>query len=85
MKLSDLFWISESRAREFGFTHHGRLYGLPAWLADAGDDAVMACPKVGVLQLVATAIDVMFDFLAGLLPADQSVDAPITFGKAITP
>ena len=83
MRLTDLFWISESRARELGFTNHGRLYGLPAWISEEGPDVVMACPKVGALQVVAIVIDAMFEFLSWFLPAGSEVQTPISIGESI--
>ncbi|WP_426287506.1 hypothetical protein [Luteibacter sp. E-22] len=83
MRLTDLFWISENRAREFGFTHHGRIYGIPAWISEEGPDVVMACPKVGVLQVVAMTADTIFEGLSWLMPADRYVETPMHIGAPI--
>ena len=83
MSFFDFFWLSEKRALEYGFTNHGRLYGMPAWVRDDGDE-VIACPKVGLFQFAAIAIDCFFEFFSWFLPSDASVNTPLSIGEPIS-
>lgn len=83
MILTDWLYITENRALELGFTHSGGLYGVPAWVAEDGEDDFIACPKLTILQLYAIAIDTLFEWMTYLLPEDCTVETPITLGRKL--
>lgn len=45
-----LFYIPERVAKAWGMTHHGRIYGVPAWVCDEDGEGEIA-PKVPLLVL----------------------------------
>lgn len=61
--LIDWFYLTPERALEQGFTHHGSLYGLPAWVAPhhSEADALYGTPKVPLLVVVAFVLDVLHE------------------------
>lgn len=83
MPWTDLIYLSERRAQEIGFTHHGSIYGVPAWMAERSDNEVVACPKFTVLQLYAMAADWFFARWVEFVPGDYTLITPMTFGAEI--
>lgn len=83
MNLTDWVYITERRALELGFTHSGSLYGVPAWVAEDGEDDFIACPKLTILQLYAVAIDTLFEWMTYFIPEDCTVETPITLGREL--
>lgn len=73
----DLLYLTEARAIALGFTHEGRAFGVPAWLAEPEAEEVIVCPKVPVLQAWAMLADCLLELASGLIHADEVLEAPI--------
>lgn len=56
-------FLPEAQAANLGFTHSGRIFGVPAWLMEAvsedGEDVIVACPKFVPLQLYSMVMDAL--------------------------
>ncbi len=48
-----LGYMTKKEALEFGFTHHGKYYGIPIWIT-AEDDAPMVATKWAPMEYVMT-------------------------------
>lgn len=83
MPWTDLIYLSERRAQQLGFTHHGRIYGVPCWIAEKGPDQVVACPKITLLQLYAMAASWVFDQFTYFMMEDDELITPLFFGREI--
>jgi hypothetical protein len=83
MKFHELVYISKAAAIGYGFTHEGWMFGMPAYLRDDGDDMVIACPKVGILQFLNLFLDSLMQFAAYFIPEDAVLVTPITFGEPL--
>lgn len=82
MKWWHYLYLPEAQAAALGFTHSGRIFGVPAWLhEDDGYEFVVACPKVVPLQFYAMLMDALFEVLATLFMVD--VDTPLSFTRRI--
>lgn len=59
----DWLYLTPERALEQGFSHHGTLYGIPAWVAPHPSEpyALYGAPKVPLLVGVAFALDVLHE------------------------
>lgn len=81
------YWIylPEAQAVALGFTHAGRIFGVPAWLysPENDDNMVVACPKFVPLQLYAMVMDAICWTIAALGAVD--VETPLTFLRPIGP
>ena len=60
-----------------GFTHHGRLFGVPAWMSESAPNEFTACPKIPALQVWAVFADVALDTLLFIVPGDVEIVAPV--------
>jgi hypothetical protein len=79
------FYLSEAAAREYGFTHEGIFFGMPAWLIDDGTgETFIACPKVTLLQLVALLLDQVLQFGSLFIPEDKELVTPVTIIRKLT-
>lgn len=83
MNWLDLLYLTKSRAKEYGFTHEGRIYGVPAYLVSLDPERVGACPKIVVLQLYSLFMDYMFAALANFCSEDTEIMTPIVFGSKL--
>lgn len=75
-------WCNAEGAKAAGLTHHGRLYGVPAWVRDEGE-MVMGVPKVPLLRLYTDACDWVFDSFSYFLSVDAILVSPLHVGKPI--
>lgn len=80
---TDWIYVSALRAKEFGLTHHGSIYGVPAYLRIDEEEVVTACPKITVLKYYIRFIDETVDFIMGFMPASLEFVLPVTFGEPI--
>lgn len=81
-----LFWMTADQALASGMTHHGRLYGIPAWVArDPCDPNVLhGCAKVPLLSVVTILFDVFDDALCRVaLPEGKIHVAPVRILRPI--
>jgi len=62
-QLLSIFWMTANEALEAGMTHHGRLYGIPAWVArdPREPDVLHGCAKVPLLSVLTILLDVLDD------------------------
>ena len=49
-------FVTEQEAAEKGFTHHGKYYGLPVWIAPDGPDGAVVEPKCRIFGWMIGAI-----------------------------
>lgn len=83
MSWTDLLYLTKARAKEYGFTHEGSIYGVPAYLVSLDAERVGACPKIVVLQLYSLFMDYMFGFMAYFCSEDTEITTPIVFGSKL--
>ena len=76
-----LFYIPERVAKAWGMTHHGRIYGVPAWVRET-DCGVDGAPKVPVLVLWCKGVDLLYEAATYFMPSDRYIEAPL---KALRP
>lgn len=77
MRLRDYLYLTRVRAVELGFTHEGRIFGVPCWMQDVDSDTPICCPKVVALQFYAIAMDWLFDAFAAGMPEDTELATPL--------
>lgn len=77
------FYITEAEAREAGMTHEGRLFGVPAWLAENGTDEVVGAPKVPLLQLWCIFCDFLLEVGSYMISEENELVTPITLGRKL--
>lgn len=85
-RVADWAWLSERRARLKGYTHHGRIYGMPAWVCqhEQRDDLVYAVPKAAILIPIALAADAACNAILDAFPfPDGRYQMPIHIGEPI--
>lgn len=75
-------WCSAESAKAGGMTHHGRIYGCPAWVCD-GEEMFMAVTKVPALVVYTSVCDMIFDAFTTFMSEDQELVTPIHVGKPI--
>lgn len=83
MRILDWLYLTEASAVEYGMTHEGRLFGVPAWLTITGENEVLGAPKVPILQLWCILIDRLMDAACWLIPEDVEVATPVFVGRSI--
>lgn len=87
MKLPNFLYISKATALSWGMTHHGTLYGVPAWIEKHPTDPnqVFGVPKVPVLGLWCRLADAALETFMSFQTSDRYIDAPIRIGERIRP
>ena len=75
-------YLTETDASELGFTHHGTLFGVPAWLHENGEDFV-AAPKIPALIVWTLFADCCYEVASWLLPGDGFLKSPIYLTRPI--
>lgn len=83
MRLLDCLYLTRARAIALGFTHEGRLFGVPAWMRDVNSEAPICCPKILVLQFYAMACDWVFESFAAGMPEDATLETPLVVTRRI--
>ncbi len=73
--LKDHLYLTRARAIALGFTHEGRLFGVPAWLCDVEQEHVFGCPKVPLLQFWGIFADVAFEAMTHFMSQDMELVA----------
>lgn len=79
--LTDLIYITKTRALEVGLTHEGHMFGVPAWFEDDGKNAdeFFACtPKIPALHLWCMLVDWLLEMGSYLMDKDTVLVSPIT-------
>ena len=77
MRLRDFLYLTQARAIALGFTHQGRLFGVPAWMRDVEGEAPICCPKIVALQFYAMAMDRLFELVAGSMSEEMELVTPL--------
>lgn len=72
-------YITKKEAIEMGFTHEGRLFGVPAWFRGdcEGAEFATAVPKFIPLTLWCWLADKAFELAANFIPHDKTLVSPI--------
>ena len=83
MRWYHYLYLPEATAAQIGFTHSGRIFGVPAWINDDDPDGIIACPKFVLLQFYAMAMDALFEFVA--LTFDATLTTPYVALRSIQP
>jgi hypothetical protein len=76
-------WISREEALVAGMTHHGRMFGVPAWVAETGENEISGCPKIPVLQLWCQVIDWLMELVTYAMSEDMELVTPISLDRPI--
>lgn len=71
-----MIYITEKQALAAGMTHHGRIYGVPAWVCETAD-GVVGAPKLVPLVVWCWLVDWLYEAAAWLMPADRYIEAPL--------
>lgn len=67
-----LGYMTEREAKENGFTHHGKYFGIPVWVAP--DNDFMVATKWAPMEYVMTAFHYIEGFLRSMFyPDDEPV------------
>lgn len=82
MKLLQRFYLPESEALALGLTHHGSLFGIPAFLS-VHPEYVYGVPKIPALDLVTHFLDTLLGIATYFIPAHVRLKSPIRVGAAI--
>lgn len=69
-------FVTEAQAVRAGMTHHGKLFGIPAWMAET-PEGVDAVPKFRPFSLWCAFADWAYDFAATMMPSGSWVEAPM--------
>lgn len=82
MKWNDIshwIYVPESLALQIGMTHEGRMFGVPAWLADDPNDRDIfwGAPKVPLLTLWCIFADKCYELFSYTMPSDKYLKTPI--------
>lgn len=75
-------WCSSEDAKSVGLTHHGRLFGIPAWVRDDGE-MVVGVPKFPILRLYTDACDWAFSAFSFFVSEDAELVIPLYVGREI--
>lgn len=67
-----LGFMAEKTALASGYTHHGRMFGIPVWLGDLDTE----CPSVAGKHIVLDALLAVADVLFGLFVFVTQMDDP---------
>lgn len=82
MSILAAIYLTKAQALALGLTHHGSIFGIPAWVADAGDE-VIGVPKVPALAAFTVALDWLMDAALYFLPDDVALETPLKVGRPI--
>jgi hypothetical protein len=79
-----LLYLPRRVAIEYGMTHEGWLFGVPAWIAQGShNNELIAVPKIQILQLWALLADAVLGLATYFMREDQSFEAPIRIVRPI--
>jgi len=77
-------FLTKADALEFGLTHEGTLYGVPAFLGDVTNpDSFMAVPKIPALVLWIMFCNKMFQFFSNFVSEDTIIKTPMVVGAPL--
>lgn len=76
-----LGYISAKKAKELGFTHHGKYYGIPLWIAPDSD--FMVATKWAPMELVMTVFHYIEGFMAAVMRPDDEPNFQFLLGPRI--
>lgn len=71
-------YLNEAAAKEYGFTHEGVFFGVPAWMTSPDGDTFFACPKVTLLQLWCRLLDAVLETATLFISEDTELVTPVT-------
>lgn len=77
-----MLFISKQDALAAGMTHHGSIYGLPAWVRET-EYGVDGAPKFIPAAAWCWAVDWLYDTATWFMPADRYIEAPLRVGRPI--
>jgi len=75
-------FITKKQALAAGMTHHGSIYGVPAWVRET-DDGVDGAPKFAPAVVWCWLCDKVYDLATYFMPADAFIEAPLRVGRPI--
>jgi len=79
----NFFWYMDAkRAKDFGFTNHGKYFGIPVWLSDMGD-GMMVATKWMPFEYVMPLFFHIEGFLRDIFFPDDDPGFQFTVGKEI--
>lgn len=78
-----MLFISREEALEAGMTHHGRIFGVPAWVCDT-EDGLDACPKFVPAVAWCWLADKLYEIATWFMPSDCYLEAPLRVLEPIT-
>lgn len=75
-----LGYMTQKEARENGFTHHGRYFGIPMWMSPASREAVT---KWAPMDFVVAAVHLVEGFLRSAFYPNRRPVARLMLGPEI--
>ncbi len=78
-----ILYLTEKLAKEYGMTHHGRMFGLPAYVKVSGENEITGSPKLPFLWIWCFAIDWLMEQALWFIDEDVQVVTPISVGRPI--
>lgn len=82
MTILAAIYLTKAQALALGLTHHGSIFGIPAWVTDAGED-VIGVPKVPLLAAFTLTMDWLMYAALHFLPDDVALETPLKIGHPI--
>jgi hypothetical protein len=80
--MADMLIVRKSTALEWGMTHHGSLFGAPAWVTET-EYGVDAVPKFLPMGAWCWLCDKLYDLATYFLPPGTWIEAPLKIGRPI--
>lgn len=74
---------SKQEAIDMGFTHEGRLYGVPVYLTEPTENHFFSCAKVEVLIFWIIFCDFLYDLAEQIIPEGKYLETPVKFGNKL--
>lgn len=71
-----MLYVTKQQAIECGMTHHGRIYGVPAWVRET-PDGVDAATKITFMGYWCDFMDWLYDQATYFMAADQCIESPL--------
>lgn len=76
-------FITKADAINDGLTHHGTMYGVPAWMRPVSGEGFMAVPKFYPFMLWCIFGDFCFNLASYFVSANNVLMTPIRVGNRI--
>lgn len=77
-----MLYITKRQALASGMTHHGRIFGVPAWVRET-PYGLDGAPKFLPLSLWCWLADWLYEAVTWFMPTDRYIEAPLRILRPI--